>query len=133
MTHVTAEAAEEDPSVILGTLRINSTPATVLFDSGASHSFISQWFAKSHDILFDEMSSPMEINTLGSRWQTIWVVNGLTIVIGSLYFPIPLIALKSTDLDVILGMDWLVQYKAIIDCAARSVVMTHPSGEVVRY
>ena len=48
-------------------------------------------------------------------------------------FPIPLVALKSTDLDVILGMDWLVQYKAVIDCAARSVVVTHLSGEVVRY
>ena len=79
------------------------------------------------------MSSPLEISTPGSRWQTIWVVRGLPIAIGSLSFHIPLVALKSTDLDVILGMDWLVQYKAVIDCAARSIVMTHPSGEVVRY
>jgi hypothetical protein len=67
LNHVSIEEAEEDPSVILGTLRINSTPATVLFDSGASHSFISQEFARMHGIVFETMSSPMEIKTPGSR------------------------------------------------------------------
>ena len=79
------------------------------------------------------MLSPMTITTPGSRWQTIWVTHGVIIDIGYLLFPTSLIALKSTDLDVILGMDWLVQYKAIIDCAARAVTMTHPSGETVQY
>ena len=41
LTHVTVDEAQEDPSVILGTTRVNSIPATTLFDSGASHSFIS--------------------------------------------------------------------------------------------
>ena len=40
LNHVTIEEAQEDPSILLGTFRINSVPATVLFDSGASHSFI---------------------------------------------------------------------------------------------
>ena len=75
----------------------------------------------------------MVINTPGSRWRAIWTAPEPNIVIGSLSYPISLIALKSTDLDVILGMDWLVRYKAVIDCAARSVNMTHPSGETVRY
>jgi hypothetical protein len=41
VNHVTVEAAQEAPEVVLGMFLVNSHPATVLFDSGASHSFIS--------------------------------------------------------------------------------------------
>jgi hypothetical protein len=40
LTHVTMEEAQEDPGVILGTLYVKSILASILFDSGASHSFI---------------------------------------------------------------------------------------------
>src|SRR3954465_5827318 len=44
-----AEAAQEQPATVMGTLLVNSVPATVLFDSGASHSFMSEAFALSHN------------------------------------------------------------------------------------
>src|SRR5664279_2577723 len=93
LTHVTAEEIQEDPSVLLGTLRINTFPATVLFDSGASHSFISQEFAQHHGIPFGLMTSPVVINTPGSRWQTKWVTPEVQICIGYLSFPHTLISL----------------------------------------
>jgi hypothetical protein len=34
VNHVTAEEAQGDKDVVLGTFLINSVPATVLFDSG---------------------------------------------------------------------------------------------------
>lgn len=133
LTHVSADEAEEDPSVLMGTLYINSILATVLFDSGASHTFISQEFARNHDIPFETMPSPLEITTPGSHWQTIWITPEVIISIGPVWFPTSLIALKSTDIDIILGMDWLVKHKAVIDCAARSVVLTNLSGKSVLY
>jgi hypothetical protein len=133
LNHVPIEEAKEDPNVILGTLRINSILVTVLFDSGASHSFASQEFARMHDIAFEAMSSPLEIKTPRSRWQTIWVTHGVIIDIGYFLFPTSLIALKSTDIDVILGMNWLTKYQAIIDCAARSIGMTDLSDNTVLY
>ena len=45
VTHVKVDKAEESPDVVLGTLFVNSTPARVLFDTGASHSFVSKVFA----------------------------------------------------------------------------------------
>ena len=39
------------------------------------------------------------------------------------------IALDSEGIDVILGMDWLAKYDAIIQCAKRSVILTSSSGE----
>ena len=50
LNHVSAEGAEEDPSVLMGTLQIDGYPVSVLFDSGASHSFISIDFAHSRQI-----------------------------------------------------------------------------------
>ena len=61
LNHVSAEQAEEDPSVLMGELRINNNLATILFDSGASHSFISIAFAKDHKIPFEKMSRPLVI------------------------------------------------------------------------
>ena len=55
VTHVTLAEAQDDPSVLLGTLRINSIPVTTLFDSGASHAFMSEKFAQLHGIPFEKM------------------------------------------------------------------------------
>ena len=44
-------------------------------------------------------------------------------------FDARLIALDSEGIDVILGMDWLAKYDAVIQCAKRSVILTSSSGE----
>jgi Retroviral aspartyl protease. len=46
VNHIQAETAQEAPDVVMGMFFVNSIPALVLFDSGASHSFISQAFVK---------------------------------------------------------------------------------------
>src|SRR3954471_16706131 len=45
LNHVTKEEAQNAPDIVLGTFPVNTIPAMVLFDSGASHSFISKSFA----------------------------------------------------------------------------------------
>src|ERR1041385_50428 len=88
--------------VILGTLPVNHVPASVLFDPGASHSFMSESYALRHEFAFEEMFSPMIIQTPGSKWQTNRVSHGNQIAIEGLLFLASLIALKSSDIDVIL-------------------------------
>ena len=51
MNHVNAEEAEDAPGVILGEFLVQTALASVLFDSGALHSFISSHFVEKHDIL----------------------------------------------------------------------------------
>jgi hypothetical protein len=46
---VTAESVPEDADVVYGIL-INSIPASVLFYSGASHSFVTKSFVEKHNI-----------------------------------------------------------------------------------
>ena len=86
-------------------------------------------YALLHEFLFEEMFSPMIIKTPGSKWQTNRVSHGNQIAIEGLVFLASLIALKSSDIDVILGMDWLSRQNAFLDCKAKSVKLTHPSGQ----
>jgi hypothetical protein len=42
VNHVLAEQAQDAPGIVLDTFLVNSVPATILFDSRASHSFITE-------------------------------------------------------------------------------------------
>src|SRR3954467_13742631 len=54
--NINVEEAQEQPTTVMGTLLVNSVPATVLFDSGASHSFMSEAFALSHKFTVEKMN-----------------------------------------------------------------------------
>ena len=65
VNHVTAESAAEAPNVVIGTFMVNSHPATVLFDTGATHSFITKSFAEKHGILVSCMRIAMVVTSPG--------------------------------------------------------------------
>ena len=50
MNHVNVEEIYDEHDDVIGKLFINSVPTLVLFDSGASHSFISRVFVDKHDL-----------------------------------------------------------------------------------
>ena len=66
MNHVTAESVAEAPNVVIVTFMVNSHPAIVLFDTGATHSFITKSFAEKHGIPVSCMMTAMVVtcNTL---------------------------------------------------------------------
>src|SRR3954469_16717264 len=70
VNQISAEESIDTSDVILGTLLVNHGPASVLFDPGASHSFMSESYALRHEFTFEEMFSPMIIQNPGSKWQT---------------------------------------------------------------
>src|SRR3954463_12435497 len=133
VNQISVEDTTAPSDVILGTLLVNHVPASVLFYPGASHSFMSESYALRHEFPFEEMFSPMIIQTPGSKWQTNRVSHDNQIAIEGLVFLASLIALKSSDIDVILGMDWLSRQNAFLDCKGKSVKLTHPSGKTVNY
>ena len=62
---MSTEIALVEPEVMLGTFDVNSTPATILFYSGALHSFISQAFVRTHSIPLCAMKDPILVNSPG--------------------------------------------------------------------
>ena len=125
--------AQDQPETVMGTLLVNSVPASVLFDSGASHSFISEEFAFMHGVKHENLHQPLVVNTpVGHCWTSMFSPN-VTIEIEGLEFHAFPIILKSSKVDLILGMDWLKAHTALINCATKAVELLHPSDEIVNY
>ena len=51
------------------------------------------------------------------------VRKGSLVRIGDVNLPVDLIVLDLKEFDVILGMDWLAQHKAIVDCYKKEVMI----------
>jgi hypothetical protein len=60
------------------------------------------------------------------------VYKDLEISIHGVPFPANLVAIESSGLDVILGMDWLTPHQVCINCATRTVTVVNPAGKTVQ-
>ena len=81
VNHVTAETAQEAPNVVIGTFSVSSNSAIVLFDSGASHSFIAYTFIKKHGILVYVMKKPMIVNSPRGEMKANWICLAASLII----------------------------------------------------
>ena len=124
MNHVNVEEVMEEPDAVVGMFPINSIPALILFDTGASHSFISRVFVDRNKIPTRTLDKPIKIGSPGGELLAAFGCRQLTVEIGNFCFPTNLIVLESQGLDVILGMDWMTNYEGVIDCAKRSIMLT---------
>ncbi|WVZ76164.1 hypothetical protein U9M48_024161, partial [Paspalum notatum var. saurae] len=131
VNHVTAETAAEAPNVVLGTVTVNSNPATILFDTGATHSFITRSFAEKHNLPLSCMKRPMVINSPGGKITTNTVCTKVSINIREVEFRTGLLVIDSMDIDIILGMDTLEKWGVKIDCAQRTVHLAASDGQEV--
>ncbi|XP_071685280.1 uncharacterized protein [Lolium perenne] len=133
LNHVNAEEAQEAPDIVLGTFPVNSVSSTVLFDSGASHSFVTKPFARKSGLRPTIMQRPMLVQIPGSSTKTDLSCKDVPIDIQGKRFYADLIVLGEQGLEVILGMNWMVKYKGHIDCVRRAITLTAEDGEVVEH
>ncbi|GLT26683.1 hypothetical protein SLA2020_017290 [Shorea laevis] len=123
MTH--KEAAVID--IITGTLPINSDYAHVLFDSGASHSFIARSYALKRASPIDAFDFELHVDTLLRGVMTTKdVCRIVDIYIDGRQLSANLFVLDISDFDIILGMNWLSKYFASIDYHRKWVVFNIP-------
>jgi hypothetical protein len=125
VNHVYAEEVGDPPRVVLGESLVQSFLATILFDSGASHSFISSYFIETHDIPIVSLKRPLITKSpRGHILCHLGVIN-IPIILSGIVFPTNLVVLNSCGIDVILGMDWLIKYRGNIACAERTFTVTN--------
>jgi hypothetical protein len=89
-------------------------PATILFDSGPSHSFIFSSFVVKHSLLIATMKYTMLVSSPGGEIRTKHICLAVSITIREVDFPSNLILLDSKGIYIILGMDWLSKYDGVI-------------------
>ncbi|KAE8798064.1 hypothetical protein D1007_26675 [Hordeum vulgare] len=128
---VNAIEAENSSDVIMGNLLVNDIPAKVLFDSGASHYFMSRPFFVKQEFDYQDLPKPTSVVSPGLIMNSSRIVRDVTVKMGDYSFSASPIALCKSDIDLILGMDWLAMNKAFLDCQAKQVKLTHPSEDVI--
>jgi hypothetical protein len=133
VNHLNTEEAEQDPDIMLGMFLVNSVPARVLFDSGASHSSVTEPFVRKSGMVPTLMHRPMLVQIPGSTSKTQLTCKNIPIVIQGVPFQAELIVLGEKGLEVILGMDWMTKFQGIIGCSRKAISITSSEGEEVEY
>jgi len=133
VNHVVLEDAQDAADVVIGTFPVSSFAATVLFDSGATHSFISSEFVRRHDLASAPMKNNILVTSPGGEMRAKQVCPKVSIDIRGVVFLANLIVLESKGLDVILGMDWLSKHDGVIQCATKTVQLKHADGTQVEF
>jgi hypothetical protein len=81
VNQVTANATMEGADIALGMFYINAIPATILFDSGATHSFMSARYANTNEIPLLNMRKPMIVITPKGLVEANYMTRRLTLTI----------------------------------------------------
>jgi hypothetical protein len=133
VNHVVVEEAQEAPDVVISMFLINDTSTVVLFDSRASHSFISTAYIGKHNLPLALLRCQMIVSYLGGDMPARQLCPKVNLKIRGVDFVANLIVLESKGINVILGMDWLSKRKVLIDCAKKSVKLTTPEGKEIEF
>jgi hypothetical protein len=97
----------EGAPVLTGIFLVLNYPAIILFDSGASHSFISTKFSAKCQLPFHHTNGGITISTPGGRVATYQINRHVPIKLGSFIFKTTLLIMGLDSVDIILGTDWL--------------------------
>jgi hypothetical protein len=108
--------------VVTGTLLISSHQATVLFDSSATHSFVSYSFSQDCKLMSEWLDVDLAVATpVGKSVVCTFVVRKCPIFVQGHVMPANLVIFEKSGFDMILGMDWLSMYHACVDCFCKEV------------
>jgi hypothetical protein len=124
VNHMTNDEVQQAPDIVLGMFLASSQPATILFNFGASHSFISSSLMAKHSLPIATMKHTMLVSSPGAEMRTKHICPAVSIIIRGVDFPSNLILLDSKGIDIILGMDWLSKYDGVIQCVRKAVKLT---------
>ena len=129
---ITPQAEAADQSVIQGTFLLFRLWARVLFDSGASHSFIVVSCVRVLGLEVETLDEPLHVSSpLGTKAGIDQICRGCELEISGILLTVDLRVKDMSKFEVILGMDWLTAHRVVIDCDYMRVTAYTPDGTCV--
>ncbi|GJY92623.1 putative reverse transcriptase domain-containing protein [Tanacetum coccineum] len=111
-----------DSNVITGTFLLNDRYASILFDTGADRNFLSTTFSSLIDITPTTLDHYYDVELADRKIIRInTIIRGCTLNFLDHPFNINLMLVELGSFNVIIDMDWLSKYHALIDCAEKIV------------
>ncbi|GJR37574.1 putative reverse transcriptase domain-containing protein [Tanacetum coccineum] len=109
--------ASPDSNVITGTFLFNNRYATILFDTGADRSFVSNTFSALINITPTTLENHYDVElAYGKIIGVNTIIRGCTLNFMNHHFNIDLMPVPLGSFDIIIGMDWLTKYHGVIIC-----------------
>ncbi|GJX31559.1 putative reverse transcriptase domain-containing protein [Tanacetum coccineum] len=122
--------ASPDYNVVTGTFLLNNRYASMLFDSGADRSFVSTTFSALLDVIPYTLDVSYAVELADERIsETNVILRGFTLGLLGHPFNIDLMPVELGSFDVIISMDCLAKYHAVIVCDEKIVRI--PYGDEV--
>nr|GEZ44312.1 hypothetical protein [Tanacetum cinerariifolium] len=120
---LTTEQAANAPGTILGTLYMYDRGVFVLFDTGSTHSVVSIAFSKHLKVSPIPLENALSLSTPMRNSMIIsHEFRNCPLRVGDDIRFANLLPLEMSHFDIILGMDWLTEHRATIDCHSKRVI-----------
>jgi hypothetical protein len=129
LNFIALEELPEGAPVMAGTFSVFNQPALILFDSGASHSFISQRFSVKCQLPFYHTQGAFMIAMPRGKIATNQLNRNIPIQLGTKVCKTTLLILGMDNMDIILGTDWMTQHRVVLDVANSIVEIHSPTCE----
>jgi hypothetical protein len=130
--YTTVEEILIGEEVLAGTFFLIEHHIIILFNSEASHDFISSTCAKKASLSMVATKAPYVISTPIGRVDEDWIVHKATLESAGRVFSTYLIMLKGQGLDGILRLSWMKLHTAVMDIASRLFYLDSPMyGKVI--
>lgn len=118
-------------NIVTGTLLLESQHIYALINDGATHSFIAKKQRKVN-VQYVRIEKGQVISTPLKEVITIrYMYKGCRVDIGDYALQVNLIPLELHDFNVILGMNFLVRYRAQMDCFTKTVTLQGDEGRKI--
>nr|GFA21715.1 hypothetical protein [Tanacetum cinerariifolium] len=119
-----------DSNVVTGTFLLNNWYTSMLFDLGADRSFVLTTFSALLDVVPSTLDTSYAIELADGRVsETNIILRGCTLGLLGHPFNIHLMSVELGSFNVIIDMDWLAKYHALIICDEK--VIYFPYGDEV--
>ncbi|XP_070034994.1 uncharacterized protein [Nicotiana tomentosiformis] len=115
--------------VITGIVPVRYRDAIVLFDLNSTYSYVSSYYASYLHMPLDSLDIQVYASTpIGDSIMVNHIYHSYVVTIGGYETRFDLLLFNMMDFDVILCMNWLSPYHAILDCHAKTVTLAMPGS-----
>jgi hypothetical protein len=122
----TLSELSEGAPIIMGTFSINHQLVIILFDSGATHSFISSKYGTKIGLDLYPTKGAYMIATPGDKIASNQIYRKVPIQLGSNLIKTDLLLLDLQGMDVLLGMDGMTRHRVSLNIFSRAAEIDSP-------
>jgi hypothetical protein len=109
-----------------GTFSIHHQPVITLFNSGATHCFISNNCGTRIGLDPCPTQGSYIISTPGGKIASDQMIRSIPIQLGSQVIKTDLVLLNLEGIDVILGTNWMTEHRVLLDISSRVIEIDSP-------